>query len=506
MPQKPNLEFFRNFGGQQFGDKVQKHLQDEGIVDANGYYTPGHGTDYSQAAQDTAAASQKAINQQTVANRPNQNSPFSSTQWTQNPDGSWTQNVGLNGPLAGAATGLEGQLANAFSKPMDDGNAVRDQAISAMFGQSKSRLDPMFAQRDQALQSQLANQGLDMHSEAYRNAMGAAGRDRNDAYQSALASAIGMGNQAQATTFGENLQARMAPIQGLQGLQGLSNPYGFTAAGAAQTPDYLGAMNAENNYKLSKQQADQAIPADIIAAGGQIAGAAARASDERLKDNILRTDMEAAPGVPLAFWNYKGDPTGTPYAGVIAQDLEKVAPEHVSSGPDGYKRVSPDFAPQPLGGDGIPQLLRRPGASQGMASHGKGSAFEYLTPQQLALQSQLSTSDAQRAKLQRQLALADAIGAGIGKTHHTSIIGAGLGGIADIISGISARRTRERAEAQDADLTRLQQQGFGDLRRAEGAYRSEHPQDPLTLSPQLQKQLLLAQILGADGSKGGGGL
>jgi hypothetical protein len=67
-----------------------------------------------------------------------------------------------------------------------------------------------------------------------------------------------------------------------------------------------------------------------------IAAIAGVASDERLKDNIRRHEEEVLPGVPLATWTWKD--TGTPAIGVIAQDLERVAPELVVER-DGYKTV-----------------------------------------------------------------------------------------------------------------------------------------------------------------------
>jgi len=50
-------------------------------------------------------------------------------------------------------------------------------------------------------------------------------------------------------------------------------------------------------------------------------------SDARLKDNIVRLNGEYLPGVPLATWTWKHN--GEPGFGVIAQDLEQVAPERV---------------------------------------------------------------------------------------------------------------------------------------------------------------------------------
>ena len=49
-------------------------------------------------------------------------------------------------------------------------------------------------------------------------------------------------------------------------------------------------------------------------------------SDARMKKDIVRLSTEYMPGVPLATWTW---PTGEPGFGVIAQDLELVAPERV---------------------------------------------------------------------------------------------------------------------------------------------------------------------------------
>jgi hypothetical protein len=60
-------------------------------------------------------------------------------------------------------------------------------------------------------------------------------------------------------------------------------------------------------------------------------------SDESLKTEIERLDVDALPGVPWARWKWKdGSGEGV---GVIAQDLEKVRPDLVSMHPDGYRMV-----------------------------------------------------------------------------------------------------------------------------------------------------------------------
>ena len=88
-------------------------------------------------------------------------------------------------------------------------------------------------------------------------------------------------------------------------------------------------------------------PSSILgSAGGAVQGAGGAegisalfaASDERLKMNIKRSAMDALPGVPWASWEYKTDP-GVRCYGVIAQDLEKVAPQFVFYRDDGMRMV-----------------------------------------------------------------------------------------------------------------------------------------------------------------------
>lgn len=272
--------------------------------------------------------------QQTAANRVNQNTPFANQQWAHNQDGTWTQNTSFSPGIQSAFGSLQGQMADAYSHPLDNGNAARDQAINSAYGQATSRLDPQWAQREQLQSSQLANQGLGMDSQAYKNAMGDFGRQRNDAYSSAMNGAIAQGTSAQSATFAQNMAAREAPMRGLQGLQGLMGMPGYNNSG-----DYM-----------QQQQLDAQARADAVKGGTQaIEGIRGMAmptypSDERLKQNIQRLPWESTPGVPLALFQYKSSP-GQQHLGVIAQDLEKVRPDAVSEDAQGIKHVSPEFAP-----------------------------------------------------------------------------------------------------------------------------------------------------------------
>ena len=88
--------------------------------------------DYAGIAKQQAADQAKLLEQQTQANRPNQTNPYGSVNWSQGPDGQWTQNVtmnqaeqsqldanrGIQKGLTDTAGGLLGQAQNSLSNPL----------------------------------------------------------------------------------------------------------------------------------------------------------------------------------------------------------------------------------------------------------------------------------------------------------------------------------------------------------------------------------------------------
>lgn len=332
--------------------------------------------DYMGLAQQQADAQQQLLQQQTQANRPDQSTPFATATWTTGPDGRQTQSTNFNGPLAGLNSSLQQQAADAMSSPfsldglpgLTDGASARQQAIDAAYGDATSRLNPQWQQRENDTRSRLLGQGLAEGSEAYNNAMASLGRERNDAYTSAMNSAIGQGTSAGSALFNQSLAARNQKLAEalrqrgqafgeLQSLQGFTAMPGFMGAGQGSAPNLLGAAGMQDaaNWRQTEDQRQRVM--DMIGGGADIAGFLASlapllASDERAKADVVRLAEEAIPGVPLAQWRYRpeyGDPSVV-YEGVIAQDLQRVAPEHVYTRPDGLLMVSAagPFAPRAL--------------------------------------------------------------------------------------------------------------------------------------------------------------
>lgn len=210
--------------------------------------------DYQGAARETAGLGQANIDRQTAANRPNVNGPFGSTQWSKDAGGNWTVNQSLAPGLQDSANGM---IAALRGGPV--GGAMADSA----YNYATSRLDPQFAQREQAERARLANQGLEPGGEAYGAEMRAFGQDRNDAY-------AGARNEA----FDQGLRGFQANLGGLGGLYSLMQGPSFHAAGAAQGPDLLGAMGLQGQWQQSDADRQNQLWGDALGGLFSLGGSA----------------------------------------------------------------------------------------------------------------------------------------------------------------------------------------------------------------------------------------
>jgi hypothetical protein len=311
-------------------------------------------------AQQQGDIAQRLLDQQTQANRPNQSTPFASSNWVRGPDGSWTQGVTFNGPLGDVNQRAQALAAQTMGQPLDlnglpaltSGDTTRQQAIDAAYGQASSRLDPQWSQMESQNRTRLLNQGLAEGSEAYNRAMDRLGQQRNDAYNQAMFSAIGQGTSAGNALFNQSLAARQnglaemlqqrsIPMQDLQQLQGLTSMPGFQGAGRGEAPKLVGAASAGDAANMQRYQMQQQQMMDMISALSQLAGTGAMlASDERMKQNVERLPYDVLPGVPLATWEWRPEFEGSgPTIGVVAQDLQQVAPHLVHEAGDGHFMV-----------------------------------------------------------------------------------------------------------------------------------------------------------------------
>jgi hypothetical protein len=173
--------------------------------------------------------------------------------------------MGAGGKSAPSPTGFSAQAGDALGQSVDShlgqinaqgalptGQEARDQAIASAYGQATSRLDPQWNQREAASRTQLINQGLDPGAQAYDTQMGNVGRERNDAYSSAMANAIGQGTAAGNSIFQQGVTSQMLPYNQLQMLSGIGtqqygnqlHQYGADQAGKNALMGGIGELGA----------------------------------------------------------------------------------------------------------------------------------------------------------------------------------------------------------------------------------------------------------------------
>ena len=200
--------------------------------------------------------------EQTVNLSPEQQQLFDQQQQTQ---------LGIAG-LQGSALG---NVQNTLGTPFDM-SSVQDIADKA-YGNYTSRLDPQWNQRQQGIETQLANQGIAPGTEAYTNAMRDFNSARNDAYTQAQTASFNLMPQ----TYNLAASARQQPLQELQGLMGLSSAQmpqfaGYAQQGQTAGPDYLNAANAQYQNQLANTNAQNAQASNTMSGLMGLAGATSK--------------------------------------------------------------------------------------------------------------------------------------------------------------------------------------------------------------------------------------
>lgn len=271
------------------------------------------------------------------------------------------QQMQLSGNLNTLANGQVSRVGDALATPFSyDGmpaapqadDASRQQVIDALYGQSTSRLDPQWTKLQSALQTQLANQGINVGSDAYNSSMDDFGRQRTDAYNTALNSSIASGGAEQSRLFGlqgsarqnaiqEAAYQRAVPINDIATLlgtaPGVTMPQFSPAPQTAIAPTdvtgptalaYQGALaNAAGN-----RSTQNAAMGGLFGLGGAALGGAAYSgalfSDRRLKRDIKKVGT-LDNGLNVYLFRYKHG--GPMQLGLIAQEVEDVRPEAVGT-------------------------------------------------------------------------------------------------------------------------------------------------------------------------------
>lgn len=230
--------------------------------------------------------------------------------------------------LSTLGNNLSGQLGEKLTGNFTLDNAATEGRLLEL---GRSRLDPMFAQRDEDLRTRLANQGIKVGSEAYDREMRNLGMQQNDAINQLLLSGRGQASQELLAQDNQRINQISALMSGGQ----VSSPNFMTGAGISPiaTTDNASIIANNDAAKMAAWQQQQAATGSLL---GGIGGLFAL-SDERTKtdkDKIGETD----DGMGIYSFRYKGTPGKQ--IGLMAQEVQKKKPKAVKRGPDGFLRVN----------------------------------------------------------------------------------------------------------------------------------------------------------------------
>ena len=325
--------------------------------------------DYAGAAKETAAGNLEAARANIAANRVNQYTPYGSLEYEVsgedkfgNPMWKATQSLapaqqqlldyqnkaslGL-GELTGKGLGY---VSNMLDNPFDV-----SQLPSTGFNPSQSyqdaymqRLAPQIQQGREKLEQQLANQGIQLGSEAYDRAMRNQAQRENDLLLGATTQGFGVGQQARQSALQEQAYLRNEPLNTLSAVRTGAQVQGPTFVNPAQQAntagaDILGATqmgyNAQMGAANAQNAANNAMTQGLFSLGG-----AALMSDIRTKENIKAIGW-LPNGLTVYTYEYKPEFKDHPLAGhgthtgVMAQEVEVMYPNAVITLDNGYKAV-----------------------------------------------------------------------------------------------------------------------------------------------------------------------
>lgn len=331
--------------------------------------------DYAGAAQQTAQGNIEAARVATAANRVNQVTPYGNLTYAVtgadpygNPTWTATQtlspaqqellnyqnqaSIGL-GRLAGQGLGyVENMLATPFDvSKLPSTGFNPSQTYQEAYMQ---RLAPQLQQGRERLQQQLANQGIDIGSEAYDRAMMQQAQRENDLLAAATTQGFNVGQAARQSALQEQAYLRNEPLNTLsavrtgaqvQGPQFVNSAQQATTAG----PDLLGAAGMQYNAAMGDFNARQAAQANLNQGLFSLGGAALM-SDPRTKENVKAIGV-MDNGLTLYSFEYKDEFKDHAFAGhgvhvgVMADEVEQVFPYAVKTLDDGYKVVDYGLIP-----------------------------------------------------------------------------------------------------------------------------------------------------------------
>lgn len=220
--------------------------------------------------------------------------------------------------LANTLGGIGNTQANAVSGTLGSPFNFEAEQAKKLTDIQNTFLDPQWSQQQEALETQLANQGVQPGTEAYRRAMEEFSSNRQRAYDQNYLSAYQTAGQQALTERNQPLNELSALMSGTQVQQ---PSYSSTPNVPVSGVDYAGLV--QNNYQQQLQN-HNAMMGGIFGLGSTLGGWAL--SDRRYKHNIRRVG-KLDNGADVYTFTYT--PYGATHMGVMADEIEKIAPEAV---------------------------------------------------------------------------------------------------------------------------------------------------------------------------------
>lgn len=229
----------------------------------------------TRTPSDPYQAAMEMMRLSTQLNRYNQYTPSGSSSWAQDANGNWTQTQQLSpgqqglydsnlqlsqGLLGGLNSNLEGVTSALM--PIDQSTLPQmpQNAGTTTQGALMSRLEPVWNRQHNQLNTQLANQGIGLGSEAWANAQDDFNRGQNDAYIQAGLHGVTTDMNARNQAVSQNIALQNQPINAFNALRTgnqAATPT-FSNNSNIAPADLSGAWNSQTNYNLGQQNLNTA--------------------------------------------------------------------------------------------------------------------------------------------------------------------------------------------------------------------------------------------------------
>lgn len=217
---------------------------------------------------------------------------------------------------------------------------ARQRAEQSTYQSYTDLMSPTFANQTNDLQTRLINQGLSVGSEAYQRAMTDLQNSQNSAlnqaaYQSVIngqtAYSQSLNDQISAANFSNTAQSNYIN-QLLKALQNSVSGYD-NAMNQYSIQNRAEERISNNQYKNEQEQTG--VGDNFI--NSAATAAIMMASDKNLKENLTPVG-KLDNGLTVYCFNFKG--SNISQIGLVAQEVQKLHPEAVAKGDDGFLKVN----------------------------------------------------------------------------------------------------------------------------------------------------------------------